>query len=270
MNAKVSVLITNYNHAESLRRAINSVLMQATVYTVQIIVVDDHSTDNSLDILREYYTADQVSVVAFAEHYGLMKAYQIGFQRCEGQYIMLCDSDDRWCSTDKIQRQVEFMDEFTRCSLCVTKVFTQTDGITGTHPYSASFINDHLTYDNLLMGNAFIHAQSFCLRKSALDKYVDFDKFIRLGFHVWDYPIVLTLIQHSKFFCLDFYSAVYVKHVESVTNTQSRAKRFKYIMGNFRIRWYFIWHYGCKPSTLSFVLYKFGRDILSVVFKRWK
>ena len=266
---KVSVLIVNYNHADTLQRAIESVLMQKTVYTVQVIVVDDCSTDGSVEALKQYYEAGKVSVISFAEHYGLMTAYRVGLERCRGEYIAFCDSDDYWTAEDKLQRQIEVMDEFPLLSLCVTKVHTCLGGEFTDMP-TASYVNEHLTYDNLLRGNAYIHAQSYLLRKYALDKYIDFNQFISLGFHVWDYPIVLELSQHSKFLCLDFYSAVFNKQPESVTQTHSRIKRLRYIWGNFRIRAYYIHKYGCKTSTLHFVLYKLLRDLLSTLLKRWK
>jgi glycosyltransferase involved in cell wall biosynthesis len=198
----------------------------------------------------------------------MMRAYAVGLERCSGEYIAFCDCDDFWIDPLKLQKQVEFMDSETACGLCVTRVLTHGVGaFMGCQ--SAEYINGHLTYDDLLKGTASIHAQGYYLRKSDFEKYIDFDKFIRLKFPVWDYPIVLELIQHTHFFCLDFYSAVYVKHVESVTNTHKRWKRFKYVMGNHRIRGYYILKYGCKPSTFCYLIYRLCRDIYAVIFKTW-
>ena len=265
----VSVLITSYNHADTLRRAIDSVLMQQTSFEVQVIVVDDCSTDGSVEIIREYWNRDKVSCVEFKEHYGMMRAYAVGLARCEGEYILIADCDDFWVANDKLQRQVEFMAQFPDVSLCVTKVYTERNGQRHTMGVPASYINDHLTYDNLLRGNAYIHAQSYCFRRSALEQYVDFEKFIRLGFKVWDYPIVLELIRHTRFWCMDFYSAVFAKNEESVTQTLSRTRRFRYAMGNHWVRLYYIFKYGCKPGTFFYLIYRLCRDIYAVIFKTW-
>ena len=269
MKPKVSVLITSYNHAPLLRRAIDSVLMQKVTFPVEVLVVDDCSADGSAEIILKYFKAGKVSCVLFPDHQGLMRTYCVGLGRCTGEYIATCDSDDFWTSEDKLQRQVEVMDEFPALSLCVTKVYTETDGVRKPMTVSASYINKHLAYDNLLKGNSFIYAQSYLLRQSALLRYVDFDRFVSLGFSVWDLPIVLTLSRNTKFICLDFYSAVYTKNAESVTNTHRRVKRFKYLMGNYKIRAYFILCYGCKLSTFIFVIYKLLRDITSVILKKW-
>ena len=125
-----------------------------------------------------------------------------------------------------------------------------------------------MSFDTLLKGKANIHAQSYLIRKSDFDKYVDFDSFVN-RFNTWDYPIVLELIQHARFHCLDFYSAVHVINDESVTHTRSRIKRFKYIWGNYKIKLYYIHKYGCKLSTKFYLIYRAIRHIYSIGAKRW-
>jgi glycosyltransferase involved in cell wall biosynthesis len=261
---KVSVIIASYNHASTLRRAIDSVLMQKTSFPIETIIVDDGSTDESVNIIKEYYNEGLVSCIHCMEHYGLMIAYREAFKRCTGDYIALCDCDDYWTDQFKLHSQVEYMKSNLDCGLCVTKVFTKVDG-----KFTGMELPTDITYDKLLRGNAYLHAQSYLIRKSDFDKYINFDKFVRLGFDVWDYPIVLELIQHIKFDCLDFYSAVFVKSEESITQTHSRLKRLKYILGNHKIRLYYILRYGCRFNTLLYLVYRLMRDIYSIIFKRW-
>jgi glycosyltransferase involved in cell wall biosynthesis len=241
---KVSVITTAYNHHRTLKRAIDSVQMQKGV-EIEHIVIDDTLT-----------------------HKGMMRTYADAFKRCTGEYIAFCDGDDYWIDEHKLLRQICFMNIHS-LGVCLTKVYTEINGNYNEVPVTTDYINKNMSFDSLLKGTAYIYAQSYLIRKSDFDKYIDFEKFIRLGFHVWDYPIVLKLIKHTKFYCSDFYSAVYVKNEESVTNTRGRAKRFKYVMGTYWIRLYFICKYGCKLSTIVYLAYRFFRHLYSITFKTW-
>lgn len=266
---KVSVIMCNYNNAQYIDRAVTSVLTQKINFNIEVLFCDDGSKDNSVEVFREFLplsTPKLKLIPLFQKHSGLMENYKNGFSNCKGKYIAMLDTDDYWIDKLKLKKQVEYMDNHLDCGLCVTKVFTKKENIITGIP-DADFINKQLTFDNLLIGNAYIHAQSYCIRKSTFDKYIDFSKFMR--FYTWDYPIVLELIRHTKFHCLDFYSAVFVKNTESVTQTKNRTKRFKNIYGQYKIKLYYILKYGCKFSTILWLIYYLARRIYSLIFKTW-
>jgi len=265
----IYVIIASYNHAKSIKKAIGSVLQQ-TFKDFKIIIIDDGSTDGSVEIIKKYASLNKKIEAYFENHSGLMNTYLKGFSKCEGKYITVCDCDDYWIDKDKLKKQVEYMENNGDCGLCFTKVYTKAEGDKLT-PMSISVdnINKNMSFDSLLKGNANIHAQSYMIRKSIFDKHINFQKFINLGFHVWDYPIVLELIKHTRFHCLDFYSAVWVKNIESVTNTRDRKRRFLYLLNSFRIKGYYIKKYGCKINTLLYLIYRITRDIYSIIFRRW-
>ncbi len=266
---KVSVIIASYNHSKTICRAIDSVIEQNVNLPVQILVIDDGSEDKTIEKVRERYENISDLFFVFSEHKNLMNTYNLGFKHSKGEYIAFCDGDDYWIDNKKLKKQVEYMDQNPNYGLCFTKVMIENNGIFSGMEVTTNRINE-INFDSLLKGNAYIHAQSILIRKYDFDKYIDFAWFIRLGFHVWDYPIVLELIKHTKFYCLDFYSAVFVKGIETVTQTKFRRKRFKYILGNYWIRLYFICKFGCKFNTFMYLSYRFLRDIISIILKRWK
>jgi len=263
----VSVLMTSYNHVESISKAISR-LLQQTFKDYEIIIIDDGSIDDSKKIIRNYELRHDNVRAYYERHSGLMQSYLKGFSKCEGKYIALCDCDDYWSDDDKLRKQVDYMESHSDCGLCFTKVYTETDELSPM-ALSADTINKRMSFDTLLKGRASIHAQSYLIRKSVFDEYINFQRFVDLGFHVWDYPIVLELIKHTKFHCLDFYSAVWVKGKESVTSTTSRRRRVRYLLGNYRIKWHYIKKYGCKSGTKFYLIYRIKRDIYSIIFKRW-
>lgn len=157
--------------------------------------------------------------------------------------------------------QLHYMMISPSCGLCVTKAQTLHNGVLH------GMERPSITFDTLLRGTAGIHAQTYFVRKSTLFKYMDFDRYRK--FRVWDYPIVLELINHCEFYCIGVYTAVYNRQTESVTRTQSRRSRFNYLMGNYRIKWHYIVKYGCKLTTLLYLIYRLTRDVYSIIFKRW-
>jgi glycosyltransferase involved in cell wall biosynthesis len=265
---KVSVLITSYNRAESLQRAIDSVICQNTTFPFEIIIVDDGSTDGSADLLWLY--SDRYNIrICRRPHHGMIKTFEFGFKQCAGDFIAVCDCDDYWTTVTKLQHQYDYMILNPDCGLCITKVHTDINGKWKSFPVTADFVNQNMSFDNLLRGNAYIFAQSYFIRSTIFECYINYSKFIKLGFNAWDYPLVLELINHTRFYCMDFYSAAFVVHSESFTHTNSRVKRLKYVLNTHKIKWYFILKYHCKLNTATYVIYRLLRDIYSVIFARW-
>jgi hypothetical protein len=104
---RVSVIVTVYNLARYLPEALDSALAQEPPGgPVQIIVVDDGSTDNTPDVLAAY--AGRVEVIR-QENGGLVKAVDTGLGAARGEYIALLDADDTW-PLDRLRRHAELLD----------------------------------------------------------------------------------------------------------------------------------------------------------------
>ncbi|WP_428074354.1 glycosyltransferase [Candidatus Avelusimicrobium aviculae] len=90
---KVSVIIPVYNVAEYLRECLDSVINQ-TLKEIEIICVDDGSTDNSLEILKEYAAKDKRITVISRENKGVGFSRNEGIQNAKGEFIAFMDPDD--------------------------------------------------------------------------------------------------------------------------------------------------------------------------------
>ena len=91
--AKISVIIPIYNSGQYLSRCLNSVLNQ-TFQSMEIILVDDGSKDDSLDICKKYALEDERIIVLHQENGGSTKARKFGLEVSQGEYIAFVDSDD--------------------------------------------------------------------------------------------------------------------------------------------------------------------------------
>ena len=95
---KASILINNYNYGKYLRQCIDSACMQ-TYEDVEVVIVDDHSTDNSIDIINSY--GERVTPV-LKDHGGQASCFNVGFSRSAGEVIFFLDADDEFCR-EKVQ-----------------------------------------------------------------------------------------------------------------------------------------------------------------------
>lgn len=99
---KISVIIPVYNVEMYLEQCVNSVMNQ-TLDDIEIICVNDGSTDNSLHILKELATKDKRLKIINQENLGLSEARNRGIKEAIGKYISFIDSDD-WIDVDFLEK----------------------------------------------------------------------------------------------------------------------------------------------------------------------
>ena len=105
----VSIITPCYNSAQYIAQTIASV-QQQTLTTWEMIVVDDGSTDDSADIIKDIAINDSRIKLIQKENGGSASARNVGLQHAEGDYIQFIDADDT-IAQDKLERQVELMDQ---------------------------------------------------------------------------------------------------------------------------------------------------------------
>lgn len=92
--AKVSVIVPVYNVAQYLDKCILSLVTQ-TLHDIEIICINDCSTDNSYEILKKYAAQDErIILLQTKKNSGLSSARNLGLTATHANYIMFCDSDD--------------------------------------------------------------------------------------------------------------------------------------------------------------------------------
>lgn len=109
----VSIIITNFNYANFLGEAIDSAINQ-TYPDIEVIVVDDGSTDNSRQIISSY--GDRL-VSIFKENGGHASAFNAGFAASTGEIICLLDSDDQFV-TEKVAEIIKIFSENSTIEWC--------------------------------------------------------------------------------------------------------------------------------------------------------
>lgn len=113
----VSVIMPVHNAARFLVDAVESV-QQQTFDDLEILLVDDASTDDSLDIARRLAGRDgRIRILSLADNAGAAVARNTGIDAARGRYIAFLDSDDLWLP-DKLQCQIDYMRESGAAFVC--------------------------------------------------------------------------------------------------------------------------------------------------------
>ena len=90
---KYSVIVPIYNREKSIKKCVDSILRQSEK-DFELILVDDGSTDNSLNICKDFEKTDNRIIVIHKENGGVSSARNAGIDVARGKYVVFVDSDD--------------------------------------------------------------------------------------------------------------------------------------------------------------------------------
>lgn len=107
MNPLLSIIVPIYNAEEYLHRCIDSILNQ-TYKNLEIILIDDGSSDKSPSICDEYKSKDDRTIVIHQKNTGVTPARKAGILASSGEYIGFVDSDD-WLESDMYEQMISLM-----------------------------------------------------------------------------------------------------------------------------------------------------------------
>lgn len=127
MEPVISICCITYNHEKYISDALNSFLMQELSFPYEIIVHDDASNDKTPEIIRGYekkYPEIIRSIYQKENQYSKGKKPLTDFliPLVRGKYIAICEGDDYWTDTRKLQKQVEFLNNNLDYVMCFHKV----------------------------------------------------------------------------------------------------------------------------------------------------
>lgn len=118
----ISVIVLTYNQEQYIRQTLDSILMQQVDEPVEIIIGDDHSSDATSVICRTYQEKypDTIRYFYNTPNLGLVANFVAMLKQCRGDYCALCDGDDYWIATHKLQRQLDVLRAHKDCVLVHT------------------------------------------------------------------------------------------------------------------------------------------------------
>ena len=167
-NPLISILIPTYNNGKYISQAIESVYAQ-NYDNMEIIVVDDGSTDNTKEVLKQYKDIKYF----YVEHKGIPFVRNLALEKSQGEYIAFLDSDDYWLP-EKLNIQMQYFKEHPDCEIVFTK-------------YKNFFEEETLKTNKKAMHEKLIenvmkqYLPSSIVKKNLFERYGYFDENYKIG-----------------------------------------------------------------------------------------
>lgn len=177
----VSVSCATYQHGPYIRQCIEGFLMQKTSFPIEIIIGEDGSSDETVEICKEYAEKYPDLIRLFLRDRSLSQYYddegKFGGRfngiwcrmSARGKYIALCEGDDYWIDPLKLQKQVDYMESHPKCSLCfhAHQELFQDGSKVDVHRYSSD-VDDCPIKDVIMNGGGFMATNSMLYRRNSL------------------------------------------------------------------------------------------------------
>lgn len=234
----VSVSLITYNQEQFIEEAIIGILKQKVNFKFELIIGDDHSTDNTKQILYKYKkeNPDIVKLILHANR-GNGTPGKINFLStfhcAKGKYIALCDGDDYWTDNQKLQKQVDFLEANPKYSICWTKykILYQKYIDTGilNDPDWLHLIKNESTFD-ITLHNIFKPYSTYAATALMIKDKVNLPLYAKMKYSKDDVVYCMCLSQ-GQGAILNFFGSVYRVHDSSIYSSTSIIKKF---YSNFR------------------------------------
>ena len=208
-NIQVSVLVITYNHEKFIRECLDSIVCQKTNFKFEVIIHDDKSTDGSVEIIEEYKKKYPDLVVAIYEKENqytkgkdIVEDCMVQFAR--GKYLAFCESDDKWCDENKLQKQYDFMETHPDYVAC----FHNTLMHDLSEKHNDIKFNEFKTITDLtaeyIFNGRYVHTTSYFIKKQNYKK-------LNFGAKLWagDFAILSSLFFQGKIAALPEIMSIY-------------------------------------------------------------
>lgn len=203
----LSVCMITYNHEEFIAQAIDGVIMQKVNFLIELVIGEDCGTDRTREICIRYRDKypDIIRLNFPDKNVGAQNNFINTIGLCSGKYIALCEGDDYWIDENKLQKQVDFLENNTEFVMS-----SHNAAILGHNKkmiYNPALKKNVLDIYDIICGNWEIMTASIVLRRDKLQLFNWFDN-IKNG----DYALQLTLASKGLIHYIPEYMSVYRRH----------------------------------------------------------
>lgn len=222
MNKKISVIVAVYNTEKYVEKCLNALLNQ-TYQNLEIIVVEDGSTDNSKEVLKKYADNKKIKIIYNKKNSGLSYSRNVGLENATGDYIGYIDSDD-YVDLDYYEKLMHaIIDNKADIAICDMKVV---DEETNTETVSRCCNSDEFTVYNVVDNGLAASACNKLFKKELISKY----KFAEGKVNEDIAVVIPTLVNAKKIAYANTYY-YYIQRNGSIQNSSFSDKRFDIFYG---------------------------------------
>lgn len=221
---KISACIITYNHESYIKECLEGAISQKLNYNYEIVIGEDFSSDDTLKICREYASKypDIIRLLPTSKNLGMIGNWERTISECKGEFIAICEGDDYWTDSQKLQKQIEFMDANLDFSMCF-------------HPVEITMARDgdYYSYD--------IPSNSVLLLSDIIKKHyiptcslLFRNGYFPNGLPIWfsksisgDLPLEILLASHGKTKYLDEKMACYRRNEGGITQSATQIAKMR-------------------------------------------
>lgn len=171
---ELSVLLVTYNQEKYINECLEGILIQDIDFKWELVVADDCSSDNTLQIIREKLVATGVRCVYLNSktNLGISKNYERGFAACKGEYIAVIEGDDYWTDPQRLKKHVSFLDMHRECVMSFNRkvVYNVEWRRFSVAKWDAPDNYEYITTRKLIMGNCIGNLSTCVFRRSVMEK----------------------------------------------------------------------------------------------------
>lgn len=210
---ELSIIIPNYNNAAFLDDSLQSILNQ-TFKDYEIIICDDCSTDNSIDILKSYAAKYPcIRYIVNKKNMGVAETRHSGILQAKGEYFTVLDSDDIFYDDRKLEKEMEivkhFRQEYNKIVCAFSKIAILSEDL--------KYIKDQWPEDMIKQGYIFneIIARSVMIPRDyivATSAYFDVGKYDKHCTPFEDWDLKIRLASKYEYFYTGVYGTGYRRH----------------------------------------------------------
>ena len=246
-NPLLSVILVCYNHREYLKESLQYILESKTNFKFEILITDDCSNDNSIEILKLFQLQYPSLIKLLLSNENLSKYGSPGslntqkaYIESKGKYIALLEGDDYWTDPYKLQKQVDYLEANPSYAYCFhpVKMLYQKTGELCSTDYGAPRKDSEYNLNDLLENCNFVPTASLLFRTNLIQNLPK--SFVHYPFGDWPLQMI-ALLKHGseKFGCIQEEMAVYRVHEKgnrsglNFINAQKRVIKCYLLVGRF-------------------------------------
>ena len=260
----VSVTITTFNRAHLLRRCIDSVLTQ-DYPNIEIIIVDDHSLDETPKILKNL--ADKHDYLRYIRHEynrGNAFARNTAWQAALGKYVAFMDDDDYWTDDEKLSVQISTLEQAdSKVGICCTQVTLRKNGVLLCVPEKLPpYIKPHI-----LKGNGVIHNSTVVIPRGVLESVGGFDERMPRGIDSEFYRNAITRHGYEVLFIPRATTYYETEGDDRITTRNGIDEAKRLVFAHAYLLWKYRWQYFRYPKAMMVRVKSLIKTLLLLIFR---
>ena len=243
----VSVTITTFNRAHLLSNCVNSVILQ-DYPNIEIIIVDDHSSDNTNLILDELKAKnDNIRVIRHDSNKGNAYARNTAWRAAQGKYVAFLDDDDYWIDPSKLSVQIELLERASpNIGICCTQVKMKKNYDLIITPKEFPV----LLKAHLLKGNGIIHNSTVVVPREILEKLGGFDERMPRGIDSEFYRNVISKNSYDALFIPKVTTYYENEAIDRITTRNGFREAKRLLIAHSYLLWKYRWQYILYPRAM--------------------